>query len=234
MPEGSVLEEVLTPMKGDSFMFPVADGTVKISGGDRRLRTSTSIPDRPERGEEQEILQAESGGLSSPSPHQDDSTQDDAVATNDFWSITGDFIHRHHVEPRVKLHMPKEQSFPIPLKYIDVTRRTHTFDVQQLRGLVSQLQAQIETLRQNPSRDNQPEGPVLKRQCGREDFVPQCHEEMEEWMAGRHADLQTAMVSGQLPEVARISQLMTKAAQEWRQVLHEQIAAPSLVANTVR
>ena len=31
-------------------------------------------------------------------------------------------------------------------------------------------------------------------------------------MAGRHADLQTAMVSGQVPEVARISQLMTKAA----------------------
>ena len=69
-------------------------------------------------------------------------------------------------------------------------------EVQHLRMLVSQLQAQIETLRQNPSRDNQPEGPVLKRQCRREDFVPQCHEEMEEWMAGRHADLQTAMVSG--------------------------------------
>ena len=47
--------------------------------------------DRPERGEEQEILQAESGGLSCPSPHQDDSTQDDAEATKDFWSITGDF-----------------------------------------------------------------------------------------------------------------------------------------------
>ena len=33
-------KEVLTPMKGDSFIFPVADGTVKISGGDRRLRPS--------------------------------------------------------------------------------------------------------------------------------------------------------------------------------------------------
>ena len=37
-----------------------------------------------------------------------------------------DFIYRHHVEPRVKLYMPKEESFPIPLKYIDVTRTTHT------------------------------------------------------------------------------------------------------------
>ena len=36
------------------------------------------------------------------------------------------FIYRHHVEPKVKLYMSKEESFPIPLKYIDVTRTTHT------------------------------------------------------------------------------------------------------------
>ena len=42
-------KEVLTPMKNEKFVFPVADGTVKISGGDRRLRTSTLIPDRPKR-----------------------------------------------------------------------------------------------------------------------------------------------------------------------------------------
>ena len=45
---------------------------------------------------------------------------------NDFRSITGDFIHRHHMEPRVKLYMPRGESFPIPLKYVDVTRTTHT------------------------------------------------------------------------------------------------------------
>ena len=39
---------------------------------------------------------------------------------------------RHHVEPRVKLYSPREESFPIPLKYIDVTRTTHTnLDVKQ-------------------------------------------------------------------------------------------------------
>ena len=46
-------KEVLTPKKGDNLMFPVADGTVKICGGDQRLRTSTLIQDRPDRGEEQ-------------------------------------------------------------------------------------------------------------------------------------------------------------------------------------
>ena len=57
---------------------------------------------------------------------------DDAEARADFWSIQGDFICRHHVEPRVQLYVPKEETFPIPLKYIDVTRTTHTnLDVLQ-------------------------------------------------------------------------------------------------------
>ena len=34
--------------KEDNFIFPVADGTVKICGGDQRLRTSTLIQDRPD------------------------------------------------------------------------------------------------------------------------------------------------------------------------------------------
>ena len=41
-------------------------------------------------------------------------------------------MYRHHVEPRVKLYSPREESFPIPLKYIDVSRTTHTnLDVKQ-------------------------------------------------------------------------------------------------------
>ena len=52
--------EVLSPMQCDNFIFPVADGTVKVSGGDRRLRPSTAIRERPEREEEQEILQGKS------------------------------------------------------------------------------------------------------------------------------------------------------------------------------
>ena len=51
---------------------------------------------------------------------------------NDFWSMSGIFIYRHHVEHRVKLYSTRGESFPIPLKYIDVTRTTHTnLDVKQ-------------------------------------------------------------------------------------------------------
>ena len=36
------------------------------------------------------------------------------------------YIYRHHVEPRIKLYVPREASFPIRLKSIDVTRATST------------------------------------------------------------------------------------------------------------
>ena len=121
-------KEVLTPMKGDHFIFPIEDGTVKLTGGDQVLRTSTLIRDRPDRGEEQDNLRGESDGSSSTS--RQDSSWYDGAAKNDFWSMSGDFIYRHHVEPRVKLYVPTEESFPIPLKYIDVTRTTNiTSDV---------------------------------------------------------------------------------------------------------
>ena len=46
------IEELETPMKGENFMFPVAEGTVRFSGRDQNLRTSTLIRDNPDRGEE--------------------------------------------------------------------------------------------------------------------------------------------------------------------------------------
>ena len=96
----------------------------KPFGGDQDLRTSTSIRDRPIRGESHvDFLGGSEGSL----PPHHDSFLDACEAINDFWSIS-----RHHVEPRVKLDSPREESFPIPLKYIDVSRATHTnLDVQQ-------------------------------------------------------------------------------------------------------
>ena len=43
-----------------------------------------------------------------------------------------EIFYRHHVDPRVKFYSPREESFPILLKYIDVSRTTHTnLDVMQ-------------------------------------------------------------------------------------------------------
>ena len=51
---------------------------------------------------------------------------DDAEDLADFWSIQGDFIYRHHNEPRDKLCVAKEETFPLPMTYIDETRSTYT------------------------------------------------------------------------------------------------------------
>ena len=62
------------------------------------------------RGEGHVDFLGESEG-SLPPPH--DSLPDAGEAMNDFWSMSGNFIFRHHVEPRVKLYSPREESFPI-------------------------------------------------------------------------------------------------------------------------
>ena len=115
-------KDVLTPRRSWNFIFPVADGTVKIFGWEQRLRTSTLTRERPERGEEQEILQGKSNELHSPTPLQEDSTRDVEDAKRDFWTKTRKFIDGHHVEPRVKLYVPREELSPIPLKYIVVAK----------------------------------------------------------------------------------------------------------------
>ena len=81
------------------------------------------IRPRPIQGDSHVDFLGESEG-SLPQPQ--DSLPDACEAIHDFWSMSGNFIYRHHVEPRVKLYSPREESFPIPLKYIDVTRTTHT------------------------------------------------------------------------------------------------------------
>ena len=75
---------------------------------------STLIRERPDRGEEQDVLRGESDGSSS-TPLQDSSVCD-GEARNYVWSISVSSTHRHHVEPRVKLYVPREASFLIPLK----------------------------------------------------------------------------------------------------------------------
>ena len=121
-------KEVIFPKEGE-FIFPIADGRIKTPGRDQELRTSTLIRDRPIRGEGHVDFLGESEGSLSP---LHDSFPDAGEAINDFWSMSGNFIYRHHVEPRVKLYSPREASFPVPLKYIDVSRTTCTnLDVKQ-------------------------------------------------------------------------------------------------------
>ena len=84
------------------------------------------IREHPIRGESRVDFLGESEGSLPPPPQ--DSLPDAGAAINE----SGNFIYRHHVEPGVKLYSEREESLPIPLKYLDVSRTTHTnLDVNQ-------------------------------------------------------------------------------------------------------
>ena len=109
-------KQEIFPKQGE-FIFTIVDGRIKTPGGDQELRTSTLVRPRPIQGESHIDFLGESGG-SLPQPQ--DSLPDAGEAINDFWSMSGSFMYRHHVEPRVKFYSPREESFPVPLKSIDV------------------------------------------------------------------------------------------------------------------
>ena len=113
--------------KGDEFIFPFADGAAKFSGRGHEFREPTL---RREKTARSEGLRGEFQG--EPKESQPTESEDDAEARKDFSAVQGDFIYRHHSAPRFELYVPKEETFPIPLKYIAVTRSTHTdLDVVQ-------------------------------------------------------------------------------------------------------
>ena len=125
-------KEVIFPKESGTFIFPAADGRIKTPGGDQELSKSSLVRHRPIQGESNiDFLDESEGSL----PQPQDSLPDAGEAINDFLSMSGSFIFRHHVEPRVKLYSPREESFPIPLKYVDVSRTTKTNldDMQERR-----------------------------------------------------------------------------------------------------
>ena len=124
---------MLTSKKGEHFfIFSIADGAQKMSGRDHGVRESIPRRHQPVRSEDlREDLQGKSEKY-----QLIDETKEDAKAHNDFRLMEGYFIYHHHVEPRLQLYVSREETFPIPLKYFDVTRTTHTnLDVKQERRI---------------------------------------------------------------------------------------------------
>ena len=101
-------------------MFLAADGTTKLSGRDYEFGDSSRRREQTERSEVfSEKLHGESG------ESQPTEKADDAEVRADFWPIQGDFICRHHNEPRVQ-QCAKGRNIPYSNKYLDTTRSTHT------------------------------------------------------------------------------------------------------------
>ena len=109
-------KEVSTPMKGEKFIFSVADGTVK-----KIWRRSGSETIHLDQGSSWTGRGTRSFSRRMRSVFFNFTTRLIMV----WWwskrrflvSLSGDFIYRHHVEHRVKLYVPTEESFLIPLTY---------------------------------------------------------------------------------------------------------------------
>ena len=89
----------------------MADGSANLSGRDYEFQ-------EPTPGREQTIRRESlSGDLHGEAEEsQPTESRDDEEIPEDFWSIQGNFIYRHHIDPRIQLYVPREESFPIPLK----------------------------------------------------------------------------------------------------------------------
>ena len=97
-------------------------------------------------------------------------------------------------------------------------------ELRQLRATIAQMKGQVEGAATV-------EGQAPKRICRREDFVPMCVE-VQEWIAGRQADLNEALSVGRPDKIARISNIMCQAAQQWQQEVASGLL-PSMVSNSV-
>ena len=75
-----------------------------LFGRDDGVRESTLRRGQPVKSED---LSGKIQGESEES--QPEEPTDDAEVRDDFWSIQGDFIYHHHVEPRVQLYVPTEE-----------------------------------------------------------------------------------------------------------------------------
>ena len=94
----------------------VGGNSYNPSKGDQRLRPSTLI---------QDIVQNEEKNKKVFHENEADSLLYHHISITQHWMMRKlKLIYRHHVEPRVKMHMPKEESFPFPLKFVGVTRNT--------------------------------------------------------------------------------------------------------------
>ena len=108
--------------KGSSkFLLPLVDGTVKQPGPDQKREVSRQRRSSAEEDEELEEKEApeaaeEEAEASQPVPSDED----------DFWSLNSYALTRHHPRGRFKLFTLDEMKdkAPIPLKFIDVGRRT--------------------------------------------------------------------------------------------------------------
>ena len=121
--------------------FPLAEGSCRqpathtsdraqLRGGRRRSKPFRTEEDKEDDDGDEPLPSNDDGILT-------DSNQQQESDLKDFWVITQDCLIKVHERPRVALYVPTEGDCPLPLKYIDVDRKTFFF---QSTGCLGSLQ----------------------------------------------------------------------------------------------
>ena len=104
--------DVLVLKSGKDLVFLAVDGSVKLAGRDQVFRTSTLRQDLHEKRSTRMFFQGRTGL----------SRKTNTRMTQKPETISGIFLGTIFI-------VPNERLFLVPLKYIDVVRRTHALDV---------------------------------------------------------------------------------------------------------
>ncbi len=113
-------------MVNGEFQFPLAQGDLQQPGmTERKVRhrkiKKKRIDELKEEEEEQKSQQTDAGG--NPKPKE---VLDMPTAEADFWTCSSNVLIRHHRTPRTNRYVPTEEESPIPVKFIDIPRKTTT------------------------------------------------------------------------------------------------------------
>ena len=115
---------------GDKYRFPVAEGFLKQPGNERVIRIVRKkvrpVSDTEDtEGAEEEEEEEEELVL-----NQEEQFDPEVLCgAEDFWTVTDEYLIRHHRTPRKKLFIPGEtpaSKSPVPMYFLDVQRRTET------------------------------------------------------------------------------------------------------------
>ena len=118
---------------GNNFRFPLAEGVLRQPGSDshknrslrlRRAKDDLEHDDGRRTDIEEDETQDDTAEETSDDQAGGDTTQEKSEA--DFWSFPGDTLIIHHAKARTKLFVPTDDNCPMPVRYLDVMRRTYT------------------------------------------------------------------------------------------------------------
>ena len=118
------------PGRAGHPVFTVADGTVNFFFFERTASENIHLDPGSSgtRRKNKKFFQGIPDELPSPTPHTTSRrlNHDDKKAISDFWTIRGEFIFSSSRWTQSQLYIPKEESFPLTVQYIDQTRTTRT------------------------------------------------------------------------------------------------------------